>query len=71
MASRLEIRGHESWNAKATCQVASNGHAFEIFVTDGGDSYMLIMTPEEIYRLAQARYGAPEPTGAGAKRSRQ
>ena len=59
MGSRLEIRGHEAWNAKATCQVAPNGSAFEIFVTEGGDSYVLIMTPEEIYRLAQARYSAP------------
>lgn len=60
MAPRLEIRGQESWGAKVICQIAPDGHALEIFVTDGaGDSYMLVMTPEEIYRWAQARYGAP------------
>jgi hypothetical protein len=46
----------------ATCQVASDGQAFEIFVTDGaGGSYMLVMTPEEICRWAQARYGQTAP----------
>ena len=56
MAPRLEIRGHEVCNAKATCQVAPAGDAFEIFVTGGSDSYVLIMTPEEIYQIAEARY---------------
>lgn len=59
MAARLEIRGQQVMNAKATCQIAPNGTAFEIFVTGGQDSYVLIMTPEEIYRLAQARYSTP------------
>ena len=59
MAARLEIRGQEMMTSKATCQVAPNGSAFEIFVTGGEDSYVLIMTPEEIYRLAQARYSTP------------
>lgn len=60
MASRLEIRGQEPWGTKAICQVASDGHALEIFVTDvTGDSYMLVMTAEEIYRWAKVRYGDP------------
>jgi hypothetical protein len=58
MSPRLEIRGQEIFGAKATCQVAPDGLAFEIFVTDGtGDSYMLVMTAEEIYQWAQLRYG--------------
>jgi hypothetical protein len=44
----------------ATCQLAADGRAFEFFVTDGaGDSYMLVMTAEELYQWAQARYGGP------------
>lgn len=58
MPPRLEIRGQATWAAKASCAVAPDGRAFEIFVTDGlGESYMLLMTPEELYRWAQSRYG--------------
>ena len=62
MSPRLEIRGQESFGGKAICQLAPDGEAFEIFVTDGsGDSYMLVMTAEELYRWAQRRY---EPAAA-------
>lgn len=62
--ARLEVRGQEPWGAKATCQIAPDGHSFEIFVTDGiSGSYMLVMTPEEIYRWAQARYGGVPTAG--------
>jgi len=57
MSPRLEIRGQESFGGRATCQLAPDGRAFEIFVTDGsGDSYMLVMTAEELYLWAQRRY---------------
>jgi hypothetical protein len=62
MSPRLEIAGQETFGGKAICQLAPDGHAFEIFVTDGfGDSYMLVMTAEELYRWAQRRY---EPSAA-------
>ena len=58
MSPRLEIPGLPPFGGKATCQLASDGRAFELFVTDStGDSYVLVMTVEEIYRWAQVRYG--------------
>jgi hypothetical protein len=56
MSPRLEIRGQESFGGRAVCQLAQDGEAFEIFVTDGyGDSYLLVMTAEELFRWAQRR----------------
>ncbi len=58
MSPRLEIPGFAPFAGRAICQLAHDGKAFEFFVTDGtGDSYMLVMTAEEIYRWAQRRYG--------------
>jgi hypothetical protein len=57
MSPRLEIPGFAPFGGRATCQLAPDGKAFEFFVTDGtGDSYMLVMTAEELYQWAQARY---------------
>jgi len=61
MSPRLEIPGSAPFSGMATCQLAADGRAFEFFVTDGaGDSYMLVMTAEELYQWAQARYGGPD-----------
>ena len=58
MSPRLEIPGSAPFGGKAICQLASDGRAFEFFVTDGtGDSFMLVMTAEELYQWAQMRYG--------------
>ena len=58
MSPQLEIPGFAPFSGKAICQLAPDGKAFEFFVTDGtGDSYMLIMTAEELYQWAQTRYG--------------
>ncbi|HSB82095.1 MAG TPA: hypothetical protein VLM91_25210 [Candidatus Methylomirabilis sp.] len=57
MSPQLEIPGYSPYSARATCQLASDGMAFEFFVTDGtGDSYRLLLTAEEIHQLAQMRY---------------
>ncbi|HSB69079.1 MAG TPA: hypothetical protein VLT62_07090 [Candidatus Methylomirabilis sp.] len=57
MSPHLEIPGHSPYSPRATCRLASDGMAFEFNVTDGtGDTYRLIMTPEELHELAQIRY---------------
>ena len=57
MSPHLEIPGYSPYSARATCCLASDGMAFEFSVTDGtGDTYRLIMTPEELHELAQIRY---------------
>ena len=61
MSPRLEIPGSAPFGGKAICQLAPDGRAFEFFVTDGtGDSYMLVMTAEELYQWAQLRLGGSE-----------
>ena len=61
MSPRLEIPGSAPFGGIATCQLAADGRAFEFFVTDGaGDSYMLVMTAEELYQWAQVRYGGSD-----------
>jgi hypothetical protein len=58
MPAQLEVPGYSPYSARATCQLAKDGMAFEFFVTDGaGDSYQLVVTPEELHQLAQIRYG--------------
>ena len=57
MSPRLEIPGFAPFGGRVICQLAPDGKAFEFFVTDGtGDSYMLVMTAEELYQWAQTRY---------------
>jgi hypothetical protein len=59
MSPQLEIPRYSPYSARATCQLAPDGLAFEFFVTDGsGDSYRLLLTAEEIHQLAQIRYDA-------------
>jgi len=61
MPPRLEIPGLAPFGGKAICQLAPDGRAFEFFITDGtGDSYMLVMTAEELYQWAQLRYGGSD-----------
>lgn len=61
MSPRLEIPGSTLFGGKAVCQLAPDGRAFEFFVTDGtGDSYMLVMTAEELYQWAQLRCGGSD-----------
>ena len=57
MSPQLEIPSSFPGSARATCQLASDGMAFEFYVTDGtGDSYRMFLTAEEIHQLAQIRY---------------
>jgi len=57
MTPQLEIPGYSPYSPRATCQLASDGTAFEFYVTDEtGDSYLLVMTADELHQLAQIRY---------------